>query len=107
MANTPDYSWPPMDTRKVIGKPHKRLDGAQKAAGRAKYASDQKLPGMLHACYLYSPHAHARITSIDVGPAEKTEGVRAVYVVSPAGKELQWHGTEIAAVAADTEEIAR
>ena len=31
MANTPDYSWPPMETRKVIGKSPKRLDGPQKA----------------------------------------------------------------------------
>jgi xanthine dehydrogenase YagR molybdenum-binding subunit len=107
MANTPDYSWPPMNTRKVIGKPIKRLDGAQKAAGRAKYASDQKFPGMLHACYLYSPHAHARVTTIDTSAAEKTAGVRAVHVIAPAGKEIQWEGTEIAAVAADSEEIAR
>ena len=33
MANTPDYSWPPMDNRKVMGKPYKRLDGPQKASG--------------------------------------------------------------------------
>ena len=45
MANTPDYSWPPMDKRKVIGKRIKRLDGPQKAAGRAKYSSDLNLPG--------------------------------------------------------------
>ena len=36
MANTPDYSWPPMESRKIIGKSPKRLDGPQKAAGRAK-----------------------------------------------------------------------
>lgn len=107
MANTPDYSWPPMDARKVIGKPIKRLDGPQKASGRAKYSSDKKLPGMIFASYLTSPHAHARIVSIDTAAAEKTAGVRAVHVISPAGKELQWQGTEIAAVAADTEDIAR
>ena len=45
MANTPDYSWPPMDTRKIMGKPIKRLDGPQKAAGRAKYTSDLKMQG--------------------------------------------------------------
>ena len=65
MANTPDYSWPPMESRKLIGKPIKRLDGPQKAAGRAKYASDKKFPGMLHACYLTSPHAHAKVNAID------------------------------------------
>ena len=40
MANTPDYHWPPMEKRKVIGKPFKRVDGPVKATGRAKYSSD-------------------------------------------------------------------
>ena len=101
MANTPDYSWPPMETRKVIGKPIKRLDGPQKASGRAKYSSDKKLPGMIFASYLISPHAHARITAIDTSAAEKTAGVRAVHVIAPAGTEIQWQGKEIAALAAD------
>src|SRR5947207_3001640 len=107
MANTTDYSWPPMESRKVIGKPIKRLDGPQKAAGRAKYASDQKFPGMLFACYVTSPHAHARVTAIDTSAAEKVAGVRAVHVIAAAGVEIQWQGKEVAAVAADTEEIAR
>src|ERR1019366_8445351 len=42
MANTPDYSWPPIGQRKVIGQRVKRLDGPVKATGRAKYASDTK-----------------------------------------------------------------
>ena len=40
--NTPNYSWPPMDKRRVMGKPTKRLDGPMKSSGRAKYASDYK-----------------------------------------------------------------
>ncbi len=107
MANTPDYSWPPMDARKIMGKPYKRLDGPQKAAGRAKYTSDLKMKDMLFAAYLTCPHAHARITSIDTGAAEKMNGVQAVLVIAEAGKELQWHGQEVAAVAATTEEVAR
>ena len=107
MANTPDYSWPPMEKRQVIGKPYKRLDGPQKASGRAKYCSDLKPKDLLFGVYLTSPHAHARVTSIDTSAAEKTAGVKAVHVVSPAGTEIQWAGTEIAAVAATTEEIAR
>ena len=106
MANTPDYNWPPMEKRKVIGKPYKRLDGPQKASGRAKYCSDLKPKDMLFAVYLSSPHAHARVTSIDTSAAEKMAGVKAVHVVSPAGTEIQWVGTEIAAVAATTEEIS-
>src|ERR1039457_7508632 len=65
MANTPDYSWPPMDARKVIGTSPKRVDGPIKAAGRAKYTSDLKMKDLLYAFYLTCPHAHARITSID------------------------------------------
>ena len=107
MANTPDYSWPPMDARKVIGKPYKRLDGPQKASGRAKYTSDLKLKDMLYAAYLTCPHAHARVTSIDTAAAGKRDGVKAVLVIAEAGKELQWHGQEVAAVAATTEEAAR
>src|SRR4051794_41981895 len=94
MANTPDYSWPPMESRKLIGKPLKRLDGPPKAAGRAKYASDKKFPGMLHACYLTSPHAHAKVTAIDTSAAEKTAGVRAVDGIGVAGTGNQWEGKE-------------
>ena len=38
----PDYNWPPMEKRKVIGKATTRLDGPMKSTGRAKYASDLK-----------------------------------------------------------------
>ena len=107
MPDTPDYSWPPMESRKVIGTSPLRLDGPQKAAGRAKYSSDTNLPDMLFGVYLTSPHAHARITSIDTGEAERSPGVKSVYVAAKAGTELQWQGFEIAAVAATTEEQAR
>jgi xanthine dehydrogenase YagR molybdenum-binding subunit len=107
MANTPDYSWPPMEKRSIIGKPYKRVDGPQKASGRAKYSSDLRPKDLLFGVYLTCPHAHARVTGIDTSAAEKTAGVKAVHVVSPAGTEVQWAGTEIAAVAATTEEIAR
>src|SRR4051794_22372199 len=107
MANTPDYSWPPMESRKIIGKPLKRLDGPQKASGRAKYTSDLKMKDLLYAAYVLCPHGHARVTAIDTGAAEKMKGVQAVHVIAAAGTELQWHGKEVAAVAASTEEIAR
>jgi xanthine dehydrogenase YagR molybdenum-binding subunit len=107
MANTPDYSWPPMDQRKVIGTRPKRLDGPVKSSGRARYSSDMNFKGMLFAAYHHSPHAHARVTSIDTSAAENMPGVKAVHVVAPAGTEVQWAGSEIAAVAATTEEVAR
>ena len=102
----PEYSWPPMDQRRVIGKPTKRRDGLEKSMGRAKYSSDQKPPEMLFGALLTSPYAHARITSIDTSEAEHMRGVTAVAVMTGAGKEVQWEGTEIAMVAAVTEEIA-
>src|ERR1700690_1932297 len=105
MANTPDYSWPPMDKRKVIGTSPKRLDGPVKSSGRAKYTSDTKPQGMLFGAYLVSPHAHARVTSIDTSAADKIPGVKASHVRAPAGTEIQYQGWEIAAVAATTEEI--
>src|SRR6478672_6853571 len=107
MANTPDYSWPPMESRKVIGKPHKRLDGPQKASGRAKYTSDLNMKDLLYGAYLTCPHGHARVTAIDTSAVEKMNGVKAVHVIAEAGKELQWHGQEVAAVAATSEEVAR
>ncbi len=102
----PEYSWPPMDQRRVIGKPTKRRDGIDKSTGRAKYSSDLKPPGTLFGALLTSPYAHARITSIDTSEAEHLQGVTAVRVMTAAGKEVQWEGTEIAIVAAESEEIA-
>src|SRR5882724_622777 len=102
----PDYSWPPQEKRRLMGKDHKRIDGREKAGGRAKYASDLNRPGLLFAALLTSPHAHAKVTSIDIGDAQKVQGVTAVRVISPAGTEIQWAGTEVAVVAATSEEVA-
>ena len=63
---------------KVIGTRPVRQDGAEKVTGRARYSADINLPGMLHAKMLRSPHAHARIRSIDTTKAEALPGVRAV-----------------------------
>jgi xanthine dehydrogenase YagR molybdenum-binding subunit len=96
-----------MSTRKVMGTGPKRVDGALKSSGRARYCSDFHFKDMLYGAYLTCPHAHARVRSIDTSAAEKAEGVQAVHVVAEAGAELQWQGAEIAAVAATTEEQAR
>lgn len=96
--------WP--QTRRIIGTKVQRLDGPEKATGRAKYSFDINRPGMLHAKMLRCPHAHARIKNIDVTQAEKAPGVRGVHVIVKPNEELYWAGAEIAAVAADTEEHA-
>jgi xanthine dehydrogenase YagR molybdenum-binding subunit len=95
-----------MEKRKMIGKATKRLDGPMKSTGRAKYATDLNQKDLLHAALLTSPHAHARVVSVDTSAAEKIPGVTAVRVLSGPGTEIQWQGTEIAAVAATTEEVA-
>ena len=62
----------------VVGTRPIRQDGAEKVTGRARYGADVNLPGLLHARVLRSPHAHARIKSIDTSKAEAMEGVRGV-----------------------------
>lgn len=62
----------------VIGTRPVRHDGVDKVTGRAQYGADIKLTGMLYAAMLRSPHAHARIRSIDTSRAAALPGVRAV-----------------------------
>ena len=63
---------------KVVGTRPIRHDGLDKVTGRAVYGPDFRLPGMLHGKVLRSPHAHARIRSIDVSRALAHPDVRAV-----------------------------
>jgi xanthine dehydrogenase YagR molybdenum-binding subunit len=101
-----DYRWPEASKRSLMGKRISRLDGPDKVTGKAKYTYDVKRPGMLYGKILRSPHAHARIVSVDTSEAEKMPGVAAVYVINGAGKEAQWAGFEIVAVAAASEQLA-
>src|SRR5262245_1532510 len=96
--------WP--QNRRVIGTKVQRLDGPDKATGRAKYSFDINREGMLHGRILRCPYAHARVRSIDMKAAEKMPGVRAVHVIAPAKTELYYAGAEVGDVAADTEEHA-
>jgi len=68
----------------IIGTRPVRPDGVDKVTGRAKYGADYSFPGMLHGKVLRSPHAHARIKSINYEKALKLPGVKAVVV----GKDL-------------------
>jgi CO/xanthine dehydrogenase Mo-binding subunit len=63
---------------KWVGTRPIRPDGVPKVTGRAMYGADLKLPGMIYGKVLRSPHAHARIRSIDTSAAEKLPGVKAV-----------------------------
>jgi xanthine dehydrogenase YagR molybdenum-binding subunit len=99
------YKWP--EKRQLIGKGYTRLDGPQKVTGKAKYSHDRNLPGQLHGKILRSPHAKAKITALDLAPAEQAPGVKAVHIIKPSGTNVNYVGDEIAAVAAETEEQAR
>ncbi len=63
---------------KVIGTRPVRHDGLDKVIGRAKYGADYSFPGMLYGKVLRSPHAHARIKSINAEKALRLPGVKAV-----------------------------
>jgi len=70
---------------KVIGTRPIRPDGVDKVTGRAQYGADIHLPGTLYAKMLRSPHAHARIVSLDTSAAEKYPGVAAVITAKDLG----------------------
>ncbi len=100
------------------------IDAPFKTTGRGIYTDDMTLPGTLVGKILHSPHAHARIRSIDTSQAEKVPGVVAIvigkefpnsYGVLPIGHDenalciskARYVGDNIAAVAAETEQAAR
>ncbi len=107
---------------KVIGRSVPRIDGVEKVTGAARYTGDLKFPNMLFGKILTSPHAHARILSIDTSAAERLPGVKAVithrdvpdlkYGISPARwdenifciDKVRFVGDKVAAVACVDEE---
>jgi len=108
---------------RVVGRPLPKVDGLAKATGALAYADDIVLPGMLHAKTLRSPHAHARIKSIDASRALALPGVHAVitgesmpikFGVIPwtqdenalAVDKVRFIGDPVAAVAAIDEDTA-
>ena len=100
-------NWPAADKRTYIGKRIDRLDGPVKATGSAKYSYDINRPGMLYAKLVTSPHARAQIVSVDLDAAKAMRGVKAVWKDDTLiGKEALYVGQIVAAVAAETEEIA-
>ena len=95
-----------------------RREGPAKVTGAARYSADMRLPGTLYARILRSPHPHARIAGIDASRAAALPGVRAV-LSSANSPAIGWHessrlfdstlryiGDEVAAIAADTPELA-
>ncbi len=108
----------------VIGKRLPMVDAPEKVTGAGIYTDDMALPGTLVGKLLHSPHAHARIRSIDTSKAEALPGVRAVvtgrefpnkYGILPIGHDetafatdkARYIGDNVAGVAAVSEEVAR
>ena len=110
-----------------IGKRLPRIEGVVKATGEAKYTTDLSFPGMLIGKILRSPYAHARIGNIDTSRAQKVPGVRAIITgkdtlgisygvrqdlpetldeLPLATDRVRYVGNEVAAIAADDEDIA-
>lgn len=102
-----NFAYPPMENRKVMGKRITRVDGTDKASGKAKYNSDVRPSDTLAAVILHCPHAHARLKSVDVSAAKATPGVTAIEMMIAEGDEIQWAMAEVLALAATSEEIAR
>src|SRR5207247_1849735 len=110
---------PPTGTEFVeIAHSRRRIDGAQRVTGRARYTQDIYLPGMLHVRVLRSPYPRARVRRIDTKKAEALPGVRGVLHRFNAPKaafrgedtifreEVRFVGDEVAAIAADDEDTA-
>ena len=109
---------------KFVGTRARRPDGVDKVTGRAKYGADAYAPGMLHGAIVRSPHAHARIVSIDASKALALDGVKAVVTRADfaegltgadwdvlenvmAGERALYDGHAVAAVAATSALLAR
>jgi 4-hydroxybenzoyl-CoA reductase subunit alpha len=107
----------------IIGKSLAMVDSSSKVTGLGRYANDLSVPGMLVGRILHSPHAHARIRSIDTSRAEALADVKAVvtgkdapipFGILPIGHDeralaldkVRYIGDNVAAVAATTEEAA-
>jgi CO/xanthine dehydrogenase Mo-binding subunit len=84
---------------KIVGTRPVRPDGVPKVTGLARYGADFALPGMLWASILRSPHAHARIRSIDTAKARSLPGVKAVITSADfLEQKYEFIGTERLAV---------
>ena len=66
----------------MIGESHYRLGGERFVKGTGQFTDDVSVPGLLHAVVLRSPHAHARLVSIDTKRAMELRGVHAVLTAA-------------------------
>ena len=100
-------SWGEASESRLIGKRIPRLSGKDKVTGKAKYTFDINRPGMLYGRILRSEVARANVVGLDLNDAEAMPGVRAVLPLIEVGRQIRYQGQEIAAVAAETDDIAK
>src|SRR5213596_79336 len=74
----------PATAERLFGKSIKRREDPRFITGRGSYVDDLKIPGMTYAAFVRSPHAHARIRSIDTAAAKAHPGVVAIFT----GKDM-------------------
>src|SRR3569833_4192569 len=85
---------PPDRPYAVIGRPGPRPNAKRLLAGRGRYVTDIKLPRMLHAAFLRSPYAHARIVGINADAARALDGVHLVTTGADLARICTpWPGT--------------
>lgn len=70
------------DAASGIGARIPRRELKRLLSGHGRYIDDIKLPRMLHACFVRSPHPHARLVAIDIAAAQAAPGVAAVFTAA-------------------------
>ena len=78
-----------MTEHRAFGRPLTRNEDPRLLRGEALFVDDVELPGLLHAAFLRSPHAHARIVAVDLAAARARPGVVAVYAAADLGEYWQ------------------
>ena len=73
-------SWGPKEAHRLINSHVQRVDAPYKTTGTAQYTHDVRAPGMLHGRLATSPHAHARVTKMDISAALRIAGVKSVLL---------------------------
>ena len=97
--------WGPNDKHTLLNHRLTRVDGPLKASGAAQYTYDVRLPKMLYGRILRCPHAHARVKKFDASKASAMPGVKTI-IQAPL-TEFSFAGSPVAAVAANTPELAQ
>jgi CO/xanthine dehydrogenase Mo-binding subunit len=110
--------WGPGERLDIVGQRVPRADALEKVTGRARYTADLLHGAMRHAAFVRAPIASGRVARLDFAPALALPGVRGVLVAADVpgvmhggaplfDETIHWAGQPLAAVCADTAEIAR